>query len=293
MYLMTSLLYSKKFALFTLLLLSLGSSSMLSREVEALGGIPENLFFGLMMMLISSWLALTYRQGMSRRKQLVRSTLYGFLGLTAGLAIWSDLLILPFVLMVALFLVFCCWKEIQRWRFVCLLLGLIIGAYPLIVFNITAPSGQNTLSAILSVRLGPNDLANYHLTLIQGVIATVQESLPHATGAYPLCPVEISPLPEHLGPHGLPCTLMYGGWGLGFITLLILAILLVIPGLSLFWSHYRIKKLSSEDRQDAIRHAARLVLPGGAGLTLLLFALSPQTALVPFRSVRYLTEAWS
>jgi 4-amino-4-deoxy-L-arabinose transferase-like glycosyltransferase len=289
MYLMTSLLYNKKFALFTLLLLSLGSSSMLSREVEALGGRPENLFLGSMMILISFLLALTYRQDISRRKQIVRNALYGILGLTTGLAIWSDLLILPFVLMVALFLVFCCWQEIRRWTFVCLVLGLLIGVLPFIVFNIRAPSGWDIFSTLQWVRQGPNSFATYHLPLTQGIIVTVQESLPHATGAYPLCPVEILPFPEHLGPHGLPCTLMYGGWGLGYITLWILAVLLVIPGLQKFWSHYRIKKVSSEDKQDAIRHAAWLVLPGGAVLTLLLFALSPQTAVLPFRSVRYLT----
>jgi hypothetical protein len=289
MYLMTSLLYNKKFALFTLLLLSLGSSSILNREVEALGGRPENLFLGSMVILISCVLAITYRQDMSRRKQIVRNAFYGILGLTTGLAIWSDLLILPFLLMLALFLVFCCWQEIRRWPFVCLMLGLLIGIFPFIASNIRAPSGRDTFSSLEWVRLGPNGFATYHLPLTQGIIVTVQESLPHATGAYPLCPVEISPLPEHLAPHGLPCTLMYGGWGLGYITLWILAILLVIPGLHTFWSHYRIKKVSSEDKQDAIRHAARLVLLGGAGLTLLLIAISPQTAVLPFRSVRYLT----
>ncbi|HEX6110441.1 MAG TPA: hypothetical protein VFZ02_13590, partial [Ktedonobacteraceae bacterium] len=289
MYLMTSLLYNKKFALFTLVLLSLGSSSILSREVETLGGRPENLFFGSMMMLISFWLALTYHQSTSRRERIVRITLYSLLGLTTGLALWSDLLILPFVLMIAPFFVFFCWKEIWSWRPVCLLLGLLIGAFPIILYNMTAPPGQNTLTTLQSVRQGPTGFANYHLPLTQGIIVTVQESLPHATGAYPLCPVAISPLPEHLGPHGLQCTLLYGGWGLGFITLCMLAILLAIPGLYKFWSHFRIQKVSSEDRQDAIRDSARLVLLGGAGLTLLLYALSQQTAVLPFRSVRYLT----
>jgi hypothetical protein len=168
-------------------------------------------------------------------------------------------------------------------------LGLLIGAFPYILYNMTAPPGKNTLTALQLVRQGPTGFANYHLPLTQGIIVTVQESLPHATGAYPLCPVAISPLPEHLGPHGLQCTLLYGGWGLGFITLCMLAVLLAIPGLYKFWSHFRIQKVSSEDRQDAIRDSARLVLLGGTGLTLLLYALSPQTAVLPFRSVRYLT----
>ncbi len=59
MYFLTSLLYTKKLALITLVLLSLGSSIMLDTEIIALGGYPELLFFGSLSLLLASWLALT------------------------------------------------------------------------------------------------------------------------------------------------------------------------------------------------------------------------------------------
>src|SRR6266567_6154835 len=55
MYLLTSLLYTKKLALITLALLTLGSSIMLDTELVGLAGYPELLFFGSLSMLLASW----------------------------------------------------------------------------------------------------------------------------------------------------------------------------------------------------------------------------------------------
>jgi len=46
MYLLTSLLYTKKLALFVLVLLGLGSSAMFLRELYATGGSTQTLLFG-------------------------------------------------------------------------------------------------------------------------------------------------------------------------------------------------------------------------------------------------------
>ena len=59
MYLLTSLLYTKKLALITLIFLTLGSSIMLDTELVALGGYPELLFFGSLSLLLASWLAIS------------------------------------------------------------------------------------------------------------------------------------------------------------------------------------------------------------------------------------------
>jgi hypothetical protein len=289
MYLLVSLLYSKKLAMTSLLLLSLGSSSILNREVEGLGGRPENLLFGSLMVLLASWLALSYRPSLSRREQLVRQAGYGCLGLVIGLGLWSDLLILPFVVMVIVFLALFCWREICTWATLCLVGGCIVGALPLIAYNITAPPGKDTWTEIQWVRHGPASFSSFHLSLVHGIKVTILETLPHATGAYPLCPVEISPLPEHLGPQGQACIIMYDGWGLGWIALWTSAVLLAALALWKFWSRSRTQKLSVEERHAAVHHAARLMLLASAGLTLALCALSPQTAVLPFRSVRYLT----
>jgi len=69
MYLLTSLLYTKKLALITLILLSLGSSIMLDTELVALGGYSELLFFGSLSILLASWLAISYDQYSSPRRK--------------------------------------------------------------------------------------------------------------------------------------------------------------------------------------------------------------------------------
>ena len=69
MYLLTSLLYTKKLALITLILLSLGSSIMLDTELVALGGYSELLFFGSLSLLLASWLAISYDQYSSPRRK--------------------------------------------------------------------------------------------------------------------------------------------------------------------------------------------------------------------------------
>src|SRR5215467_2203662 len=76
MYLLTSLLYSKKLALITLIVLSLGSSIMLDTELVALGGYPELLFFGSLSLLLASWLAISYHHYSSSRKKLWRMLAY-------------------------------------------------------------------------------------------------------------------------------------------------------------------------------------------------------------------------
>ncbi|HEX6480758.1 MAG TPA: glycosyltransferase family 39 protein, partial [Ktedonobacteraceae bacterium] len=84
MYFLASLLYNKKVALVTIILLALGSSIMLDTEVIALGGYPELLLFGALALLLASWLALSNSRNLTRRKQVVRYIVYGCWGLVAS-----------------------------------------------------------------------------------------------------------------------------------------------------------------------------------------------------------------
>src|SRR5258708_19539578 len=61
MYCLTNLLYSKKLALVSLTLLTLGSGEILFRELEAAGGYPETLLFGPLLILYAICLALSSR----------------------------------------------------------------------------------------------------------------------------------------------------------------------------------------------------------------------------------------
>src|SRR5437660_5165285 len=89
MYLLTRLLYSKSLALFTLLLLSLGSQNMLYQQLFAIGGYQETLLFGSLILLLASWLALTSNQQAMTpmRKSKQRLLLYGSFGLVVGIAL--------------------------------------------------------------------------------------------------------------------------------------------------------------------------------------------------------------
>ncbi len=59
MYFLASLLYSKSLALITLIFLALGSPEVLLRQLMAAGGTPELMLFTTLLLLLTSWLALT------------------------------------------------------------------------------------------------------------------------------------------------------------------------------------------------------------------------------------------
>src|SRR6266704_4840959 len=150
MYLLTSLLYTKKLALFVLVLLGLGPNAIFLWELYAKGGSTQTLFFGTLAFLLASWLSLTSSQDLSRGRRWLRFAAYGGWGLVVGLGIWSDMIVLPFFIMSSMLLLLFCWRVLRSWAPVFLLLGFVIGAFPLIVYNFQAPSGQDSLSLFLN-----------------------------------------------------------------------------------------------------------------------------------------------
>ena len=74
-YALTSLLYTKKMALVTLFLLALGSPSIFSLQLRAIGGYPETLLFGTLQFLIASWLAFSLRRDLPNHARWVRLAL--------------------------------------------------------------------------------------------------------------------------------------------------------------------------------------------------------------------------
>ena len=154
MYLLASLLYTKKLALVTLLLLSVGSVMMLYTEFMAHGGYPEILCFGTVAFLLASWLAFSSDQDLSLHRQWRRMLAFGCWGLVVALGFWSDYIFLPIILTSGLLLVLFCWRELLRGAILPLLLGLLIGAIPLIIYNVHAPSWQNILAVIKALHNG-------------------------------------------------------------------------------------------------------------------------------------------
>jgi len=297
MYCLTSLLYTKKLALITLALLSLGSTIMLDAEIAGLAGYPELLFFGSLSMLLASWLALSYDQYSSPDRRLWRSIAYGCWGLVAGLGFWSDFLMLVFILLSGLLLVLFCWRELLQFAVLPLVSGLIIGSFPLIIYNLHAAPGQNTLNvlAILhnagSVELARIQVPN-HIPLEPELQGTMLTSLPAATGGAPFCYDTNLMLTGYLGPQNGHCSVLYSNlssvfialaWSVGFILLWTIAVVLTIKNL------WKLRSLTpGHPRSQAIkRQFARLMLLSSGGLILLLFIMSPASAAFPDNS-RYL-----
>ncbi len=294
MYYLTRLLYNEKFALAIVVLLSLGSSEVILLQIRAFGEYPETELFAALIPLIASWLALSAyslnQEGIeARRVKRKRVMIYGFLGIIIGIALWVDFLILPFVAAAGLLLLLFCRRELLSWAGLSLLLGVFIGAFPLILYNLTAPQDQNSLSTLLWIhRAGAKEIAALHLSWLHHIVGTIMISLPSVTGADPSCPVQSFPLFGSPSPSLLPCILFHGGWGFGYLILWIIASLLAARVVWQYRRHFIAQKDFSEDRQCLIYQCCRLMLLVSAGMTLILYATSPTSAVPPIISYRYL-----
>jgi hypothetical protein len=303
MYFLASLLYTKKLALVTLLLLSTGSVMMIYTEFMAHGGYLEILCFGAVAFLLASRLAFSSDRYLAPRRQWRRMLAFGCWGLVVALGFWSDYIFLPVILMSGLLLVLFCWRELLRGAIWPLLVGLVIGAAPLIIYNVQAPPWRNTLAEIMFLHNNFwSNLASSpvygHFPILAQVMGTMLFTLPMATGAPALC---IDSNWVLLGSGGtipaLHCfDLLQGNswlivlalcWSIGFIVLWTIA---VFHELRMLW---KLRKRSpgqpgpSVRRQAFIRHFARLVLLGSAGLILLQYTSGPVSAVFPYSS-RYL-----
>ena len=291
MYLLTSLLYTKKLALAVLVLLSLGSSSIFMRELYATGGSTQTLLFGSLAFLLASWLSLSCKQDLSRGRRQLRLAGYAAWGLVLGLGLWCDVIVVPFFVMSALLLLLFCRRDLPTWAPLYLLLGFLIGVSPLLVYNYQAAQGQDSLSVILGLFHGTNVQSPHKLAqLMQGIKEMIQVSLPTATGD-PSCPVPALNYVTGAGPQSIQCTIVHTAWGLGYMLLWLLAILLTGRAL---WklrsrSHVRILHfMSPEEEQAVTRHFARLFLLASAGITLTIYAASSAPLGLPGSHARYL-----
>lgn len=273
MYYLTAMLYSKRLALVTVALLSLGSSDMLTHQLLAIGGYPEMLFFAALIFLLAVWLVrsrplplhtLTAKQRWQRRGILA------LLGLVMGIALWDDQLILPFIFIAGLLLLIFCWRELLTLSMPCFLAGLLIGLLPLIIYNIGAQRGENSLDILLYLhRVGAADVVAAHITTLQQIIGVLLFSIPIATGFNPCQRITDLPLFAPSSGQTITCTILQGGWSAGFIALWFIAVLAL-------------------SRDGAPIQVARFLLLMSAAMSLLLFITSNAAALYPVSSSRYL-----
>lgn len=303
MYLLTSLLYTKKLALVTLVLLSIGSAMILFTELMAHGGYPEILCFGSLAFLLAFWLARSPEHNPASRRSWQRMLAFGCWGLVVALGFWSDYIFLSIILMSGLLLVLFCWRELLRGAIWPLLLGLVIGAAPLILYNLQAPTDQNTLATMMFLHdhyrsSSATSPANSQFLMLTQVEGTVLFTLPMATGTPPLCFDSGWVLLGRAGdvPAFRCFDFLHGNTGFVVITLcwsigvIVLWTISVFHELNMLWKlrqRPRGQPLSPVKRQALIRHFARLFLLASAGLTLLQYTSGSVSAVFPYSS-RYL-----
>lgn len=306
-YLLGVLLYDRRVALVSIALLALGARETLWRQLEAGGGYAETLAFGSVVLLLTGWLAITATapalsftmtpatpaSARVSRTPWLRWAAYVGGGLAAGLGVWSDLLMLPFVAAALGILVTCCRRELRSVAAVVLVAGFVAGAWPLIAYNLTAAPGQDSLSVFLQIASAGGTGHIAAAGALQRLAGTVFVSLPAITGANPLCPLTQQsawPITPASGGQALACTGVHALWGVGYLALG------VVAAASAVWTLRRRpggSRLASQDepasgRETFARATCRLALLAGAGVSLASYTISSAPALQPWTTARYL-----
>lgn len=261
-------------ALAALAILTLGSPDALWKELEATGGYLETLACGALVSLCVTLLLV--RPALSSRSRMGLFTAWGFV---AGVGLWSDLLVLPFLATSGLALTWTWWQGRRRAALALVTLcALVLGSAPLLAANLTAAPGHDSWHTLLVLQRSG---AENHPSLGARLLGATLISLPVATGATSLCPSPPQlqwPLPAQLGRAARACATFHALWGLLWLVLLIMA------GAGALWQCAR-----GHDRPRAV---AQLMILSAAALTVALYALSPIAALNPRLSGRYLLGVW-
>ena len=285
-YLLARLLYGRALALVTLALLVIGPPVAVFLQVFTNGGYADTLFFGALLLLLATLLARPESGALAQRRW--RLLAYGAWGLAAGLGLWSDVLILPFILTSGLLLFAFRWRELLRGMVAVLVAGLIIGASPLIAF---AAAGNNPFQGAAAVQQAPNATQGGALALYAGQAAgTFLVSLPEITGGAAICPISPAaswPL-AHASSAVLACTAVHGLWSLGYLMLLGAALVAGARICRSAWLYMRRDEPDTHMRAQLDIPMARFALALSAALTLALYVSSPVAARAPQIVMRYL-----
>ncbi|BCJ57458.1 hypothetical protein Jiend_08800 [Micromonospora endophytica] len=250
MHRLTRRIGSPWFATLVVGLLALGSERVVRDQVTTVGGRPEVKVAVLVMLLVVLGLA----QRTVRRRWLA----VGGFGLLAGLALWSDWLIVPYLAAAGLALVWALRRELVGLAGLLLVAGFTVGVAPMIYDNLVAPPGKDSLSVLRSVSGG----SGAHPPWAQRWAGGLLEGVPLASG---LCPLT-------------GCERGQEWFGLLYPVLLVVAAVLAVRA-------YR----RASGRSARVGPVLHLALVVGAALTLLSYVRSPLAATDPLGNARYLS----
>jgi hypothetical protein len=317
MYLLGRAAYGRAVGLLTLALLAVGPAFGLLREQPAIGGYQETLLFAALIPLLVycllrrpavSWSA-------SRSTWLRRLATYGLIGLLAGLGIWSDTLVLPFVIASLAALACARPREVFGLPLAALgalAAGVFIGGAPFWVYNLTH-NGQ-TFSELSQANVVPGSsglFPGWH-AWGQQLASTLTIGLPALFGSPHVC---VAPGAVYAGYTSYPAAAVSMLPGAACATFngafsILILIVLVVAGWQLAHAMVPVVRMwlasagpHREARESPVvgqapeaQHAAlwlRAVLLVSAVATLLLYSLSHRTVTTDqFVVVRYLLPAY-
>ncbi|MEU8156542.1 hypothetical protein AB0B94_23020 [Micromonospora sp. NPDC048986] len=252
------------FAAFVVGLLALGPERVVRDQLTVVGGRPEVKPAVLLMLLITVGLA----TGTVHRRRLA----IGLFGLLVGLAVWSDWLILPYLAVAGLALVWAVRRELLGWSGLLLAAGVVVGVAPMIVDNLRAGPGEDSLSVFREVSTKAGPQPQWSDRIRGGLL----EGVPLAHG---LCPVD-------------GC----GRWQQWFG---VLYPVVLLAGAALAVLAYRRAAGAPRGeragrgagglRGERVGPVVQLALIAGAALTLLSYVRSPLAATSPLDNARYLS----
>ncbi|MFG1894687.1 ArnT family glycosyltransferase [Micromonospora zamorensis] len=240
------------FATFVVGLLALGGERVVRDQITVVGGRPEVKPAVLLMLLITVGLA----AGTVRRRRLAVAVF----GLLVGLAAWSDWLILPYLAVAGLALVWAVRRELLGWSGLLLVAGAVVGVAPMILDNLRAGPGEDSLSVFREVSTKAGPTPPWSDRIRGGLL----EGVPLAHG---LCPV--------------------GGCGRWQQWFGVLYPVLLVVGAVLAVLAYR--RAAAAPRGERVGPVVQLALVAGAALTLLSYVRSPLAATSPLDNARYLS----
>ncbi|MFY1637586.1 hypothetical protein ACN27F_30665 [Solwaraspora sp. WMMB335] len=237
---------SRWFTLLVVGILALGSDRLLKNQMIAGGGYPEMNPAGAGLMLLAV--------GLATNRFHLRGVAFATWGLIAGLMIWVDPLVLPYILCAGAVLVIFTRKEIIGRSGALLAGGTLVGAAPLIAHSIGYRT--NPISVLLNLS-GGGEASPWLDHLYGGVIF----GIPMGMG---FC------APSKCAPWQL-------WWGLAFPLLLLVAAIAALAS------------IRHQVGSQKFRSVAHLGLLLSAVLTVLAYVRSSAAADTPVESARYLS----
>jgi Dolichyl-phosphate-mannose-protein mannosyltransferase len=258
-------LYDRRVALVGLALLALGSPAILTAETAALGGRPEGMLCAAACLLVSVRLVIAGPSMSTRRRRAA----FLVWGLAAGIGVWSDLLVLPWLVAAAgLLSIPALGGPWRRRGLPWLVGGLVLGAMPMIVHD--ASTGHASLAAVVHVATSGGSAP-----LVDRLRGTFLIGLPLWSGATDVC-----------GAFARPqCT---AGASLLLVGVWVVAAAQAVRAFARARRRVPTGHAFGAHRVELGRRAGRLALVGAAALTLATYALSSAPAVFPTTSIRYL-----